>query len=305
MTDSYMARLGARLVDNGYPVLPIMPGTKKPGLFKGGAWRDYRGLDQARHASDLGARADRLERLAGRRHRHPDRHRDRRRHRHQGRRGAREPARAADPPDARRHAGGPVWHAPEAAARVPCGRAARRHEGAPYRGARARPAVRRLRRPSRHGAALRLAAGLAGRSAGRDPAAGRRDHDPRLPRSGAGAGAAGAQAWSAAGLAPQRALSRAPLAICAARPRRSPMRSGSSPMPTSTTTAGCGSAWRSRAPSARTAGLSSPPGPPPPARTCRSSRSRPGPASSPSGSAPARSITTRSPAAGTRTRRWC
>ncbi len=38
-----MARLGARLVDNGYPVLPIMPGTKKPGQFKGGAWRDYRG----------------------------------------------------------------------------------------------------------------------------------------------------------------------------------------------------------------------------------------------------------------------
>jgi len=40
---SYMARLGARVVDNGYPVLPIMPGTKKPGQFKGGAWRDYRG----------------------------------------------------------------------------------------------------------------------------------------------------------------------------------------------------------------------------------------------------------------------
>jgi hypothetical protein len=43
MSESYMARLGARLVDNGYPVLPIMPGTKKPGQFKGGAWRDYRG----------------------------------------------------------------------------------------------------------------------------------------------------------------------------------------------------------------------------------------------------------------------
>jgi Primase C terminal 2 (PriCT-2)/Bifunctional DNA primase/polymerase, N-terminal len=42
-TKSYMARLGARLVDNRYPVLPIMPGTKKPGLFKGGAWRDYPG----------------------------------------------------------------------------------------------------------------------------------------------------------------------------------------------------------------------------------------------------------------------
>jgi Bifunctional DNA primase/polymerase, N-terminal len=47
--DNYMARLGARLVDNGYPVLPIMPGTKKPGLFKGGAWRDYPGW--TRHGS--------------------------------------------------------------------------------------------------------------------------------------------------------------------------------------------------------------------------------------------------------------
>jgi hypothetical protein len=43
MSESYMARLGARLIDNGYPVLPIMPGTKKPGQYKGGAWRDYRG----------------------------------------------------------------------------------------------------------------------------------------------------------------------------------------------------------------------------------------------------------------------
>jgi hypothetical protein len=43
MSESYMARLGARLVDNGYPILPIMPGTKKPGQFKRGAWRDYRG----------------------------------------------------------------------------------------------------------------------------------------------------------------------------------------------------------------------------------------------------------------------
>ena len=43
MNESYMARLGARLVDNGYPVLPIMPGTKKPGQFNSGAWRDYPG----------------------------------------------------------------------------------------------------------------------------------------------------------------------------------------------------------------------------------------------------------------------
>jgi protein-S-isoprenylcysteine O-methyltransferase Ste14 len=35
---SFMADLGARLVDNGYAVIPIMPGTKKPGRFVGGAW---------------------------------------------------------------------------------------------------------------------------------------------------------------------------------------------------------------------------------------------------------------------------
>ncbi|WP_420567737.1 PriCT-2 domain-containing protein [Thalassovita sp.] len=42
MTDtSYMARFGARLVTNGYAILPIAPGTKKPGQFKRGAWADY------------------------------------------------------------------------------------------------------------------------------------------------------------------------------------------------------------------------------------------------------------------------
>ena len=35
---SYMARFGARLVTNGYGILPIGPGTKKPGQFKRGAW---------------------------------------------------------------------------------------------------------------------------------------------------------------------------------------------------------------------------------------------------------------------------
>ncbi len=39
----FMAEVGARLVDNGYAVIPIMPGTKKPGRFIGGAWRDYPG----------------------------------------------------------------------------------------------------------------------------------------------------------------------------------------------------------------------------------------------------------------------
>jgi hypothetical protein len=36
-----MARFGARLVTNGYAILPIGPGTKKPGQFKRGAWADY------------------------------------------------------------------------------------------------------------------------------------------------------------------------------------------------------------------------------------------------------------------------
>ena len=38
---SYMARFGARLVTNGYGILPIGPGTKKPGQFKRGTWADY------------------------------------------------------------------------------------------------------------------------------------------------------------------------------------------------------------------------------------------------------------------------
>ena len=42
MTDpSFMARFGARLVTNGYAILPIAPGTKKPGRFKRGDWADY------------------------------------------------------------------------------------------------------------------------------------------------------------------------------------------------------------------------------------------------------------------------
>ena len=40
---NYMARLGGRLIENGYPILPIMPGTKKPGRFTCGAWCDYPG----------------------------------------------------------------------------------------------------------------------------------------------------------------------------------------------------------------------------------------------------------------------
>ena len=49
MTDhNFMERFGPRLVANGYPILPIMPGTKKPGRFRNGAWSDY--PDWTRHA---------------------------------------------------------------------------------------------------------------------------------------------------------------------------------------------------------------------------------------------------------------
>lgn len=41
LADSYMTRYGARLLANGYALLPIAPGTKKPGQFKRGIWADY------------------------------------------------------------------------------------------------------------------------------------------------------------------------------------------------------------------------------------------------------------------------
>lgn len=41
MMQNYMAQLGATLVDRGYPILPIQPGTKKPGRYRLGTWRDY------------------------------------------------------------------------------------------------------------------------------------------------------------------------------------------------------------------------------------------------------------------------
>lgn len=48
-SSSHMARYGARLVTNGYAILPIAPGTKKPGRFQRGAWVDY--PEWNRHAS--------------------------------------------------------------------------------------------------------------------------------------------------------------------------------------------------------------------------------------------------------------
>ena len=38
---NFMAQIGASLVDQGYPILPIQPGTKKPGVFSLGVWQDY------------------------------------------------------------------------------------------------------------------------------------------------------------------------------------------------------------------------------------------------------------------------
>ncbi len=46
---SFMARFGAHLVLNGYPIIPIQPGTKKPGRYRGGRWCDY--PDWTRHAA--------------------------------------------------------------------------------------------------------------------------------------------------------------------------------------------------------------------------------------------------------------
>lgn len=46
---SFMERFGPRLVANGYSILPIMPGTKKPGRFRSGVWADY--PDWTRHAA--------------------------------------------------------------------------------------------------------------------------------------------------------------------------------------------------------------------------------------------------------------
>ncbi|NBS94788.1 MAG: hypothetical protein EBT08_01290, partial [Betaproteobacteria bacterium] len=36
-----MAHLGATLVERGYAILPIQPASKKPGMFRLGAWQDY------------------------------------------------------------------------------------------------------------------------------------------------------------------------------------------------------------------------------------------------------------------------
>ena len=42
VTENFMARYGERLVSNGYAILPIQPGTKKPGRHARGKWHGYR-----------------------------------------------------------------------------------------------------------------------------------------------------------------------------------------------------------------------------------------------------------------------
>jgi hypothetical protein len=44
---AFMADYGERLVDNGYSVIPIMPGSKVPGQFRSGEWSPY--PDWSRH----------------------------------------------------------------------------------------------------------------------------------------------------------------------------------------------------------------------------------------------------------------
>lgn len=44
---SYMQQYGMTLLDNDYPIIPIRPGTKKPGTFTMNEWRDY--SDWSRH----------------------------------------------------------------------------------------------------------------------------------------------------------------------------------------------------------------------------------------------------------------
>ncbi|MEI7607331.1 MAG: PriCT-2 domain-containing protein [Rhodospirillaceae bacterium] len=46
---NFMALYGARIADNGFCPIPVMPGTKKPGRYRNGAWGDY--PEWTRHCS--------------------------------------------------------------------------------------------------------------------------------------------------------------------------------------------------------------------------------------------------------------
>lgn len=50
MARNFMAELGERLIENGYPILPIMPGTKSPGRWsEGRLWQGYK--DWSKHCA--------------------------------------------------------------------------------------------------------------------------------------------------------------------------------------------------------------------------------------------------------------
>lgn len=54
--NSFMNRFGPRLVENGYSVIPIWPGHKKPGRFQNGEWRDL--ADWQRYCDRLPTRLE-------------------------------------------------------------------------------------------------------------------------------------------------------------------------------------------------------------------------------------------------------
>lgn len=44
--DSFLASMGATLVDNGYSIIPIKPGDKAPGAYSNGQWHNLKGWQQ-------------------------------------------------------------------------------------------------------------------------------------------------------------------------------------------------------------------------------------------------------------------
>ena len=240
---SFMARHGARLVDNGYAVIPIMPGTKKPGQFRRGCWVDYPGW--SRHCQratteheievwsawpeaavaiacgtvvgiDIDIAADAevaidVERLAR--------------------------ARLGDTP------GAPDRLRTEAAAGLPRRDAIRRLQASADRGLGHRSAVRRLRHSPDDRQAVRLAGGVARRSPARMPcpSSTRSRRAPSSRRRTSVYRRRCARRRLARRRRSPPGRGRRPSS--AAPPRRSPMPCATSPTPISTTTAGCGSAW--------------------------------------------------------------
>ena len=61
---SFMSRYGDKLVANGYAILPLQPGAKKPGRYIRGKWIDY--SDWTRHAArgNLRGRSRRVPTIA-------------------------------------------------------------------------------------------------------------------------------------------------------------------------------------------------------------------------------------------------